>query len=194
MQNKIYNEIDSNKKPVTIFIGEYYVSSKPVIIATLLGSCVAACLYDPIKRIGGMNHIQMPGRADLKNYNTSARYSINAMELLINGMMKLGADRKTIIAKIFGGASVIASVSPENAIGPEIVSFVKQFLKAEKIKIVSSDLGGINTRKIFFNTDTGSVLLKRSQSMKSSQILAEEQKKLRLLKLELKKQSDTTLF
>lgn len=194
MQKKTDKDIDPNKKMVTIFIGEYYVSSKPVVISTLLGSCVAACLYDPIKKIGGMNHIQMPGRADLKNFNASARYSINAMELLINGMMKLGADRGKIIAKIFGGASVIPSVLAENAIGPEIVSFVKKFLKEEKIEIVSSDLGGIKTRKIFFDTDTGSVLLKHSQSMKSSQILKEEQLKLRLLKSELEKQSDTTLF
>lgn len=194
MQNKTNIEIDPNKTLITIFIGEYYVSSKPVVISTLLGSCVAACLYDPIKKIGGMNHIQMPGSADLKNFNASARYSINAMELLINGMMKLGADRKNIIAKIFGGASVIPTVLPEKAIGIEIVSFVRKFLEEEKIKIISSDLGGIKTRKVFFDTDTGSVLLKRSQSMKSSQILKEEQMKLRWLKSELKKQSDTTLF
>ncbi len=187
-------EIGSKKKLITIFIGEYYVSSKPVVISTLLGSCVAACLYDPKKKIGGMNHIQMPGSADLKNFNSSARYSINAMELIINGMMKLGADRNRIIAKIFGGASVIPSISPDKAVGPEIVNFVQNFLQEEKIEIVSNNVGGIKTRKIFFYTDTGSVLLKHSQSMKSSQILKEEQRKLRLLQSELKKHSDTTLF
>lgn len=188
------NETTPKIKLVTIFIGEYYVSREPIVISTLLGSCVAACLYEPDKKIGGMNHIQMPGKADLANFNASARYSINAMELLINGMMKLGADREKIIAKIFGGANVIPGISKEKAIGPEIASFVKQFLREENIKVVSSDLGGTHTRKIFLYTATGKVLLKRSHSMKSSRILKEEEQKYRLLKEEISKPSDTTIF
>ena len=141
-----------------------------------------------------MNHIQMPGRADFKNFNTAARYSINAMELIINGMMKLGADRKNIIAKVFGGASVLTAIPVNRSVGPEIVAFVKDYLNNEKIKTVGSDLGGTTTRKVFFHTDTGDAFVKRSHSMKSSSILAEEQRKLRLLMLEIKIQPDTTIF
>lgn len=192
-QSEIKKIIDG-KKFVTIFIGEYYVSSKPVVISTLLGSCVAACLFDPKKKIGGMNHIQMPGSADFKNFNTAARYSINAMELIINGMMKLGADRENIIAKVFGGASVISAIPINKSVGPQIVVFVKEFLKTEKIKIVSHDLGGIVTRKVFFHTDTGEAFVQRSHSMKSSSLLAEEERRLRLLEAEVKKQGETTIF
>lgn len=188
------NKIKGDKKLVSIHIGEYYVSNKPTVISTLLGSCVAACLFEPQKKIGGMNHILMPGSADFKNYNESARYSINAMELVINGMMKLGADRQDIIAKVFGGANVIPAISEYKAIGAKIISFVKDFLEIEKIKIVSSDLGGIKTRKIFFHTDTGDVYLQRNHSMKSSFLAEEEQKKLRLLADKIKKQGDVTFF
>lgn len=182
------------KKNVTIFIGEYYVSSKPVVISTLLGSCVAACLFDPVKKIGGMNHIQMPGKADFNNFNTAARYSINAMELIINGMLKLGSDKKNIIAKLFGGASVIPGVTFNRAVGDEIKDFVTTFLKKENIPITGSDLGGIKTRKVFFHSDTGDAFVKLSRSMNSSHILAEEERRLKLLKAELSHEPDTTLF
>ena len=149
------------KKDVTINIGELYASRDPTIIYTLLGSCVAVCLYDPKNRIGGMNHILLPGKPDLRRFDASARYGINAMELLINKILKIGGDRKRIIAKVFGGAHVIPAISHDNGMGPRIVEFVKDFLKNEDIRIVSQDLGGKKARKIYFHTDTGEVFLKR---------------------------------
>jgi len=80
------------KKQINIHIGDYYASEEPVIITTLLGSCVAVCLFDGENRIGGMSHIFLPGRAEWDRFDSSARYGINAMELLINKIMKLGGD------------------------------------------------------------------------------------------------------
>lgn len=182
------------KTRVTISIGEYYVSREETIIYTLLGSCVAVCLFDPENRIGGMNHILLPGQPDADKYDASARYGINAMELLINGIMKLGGNRKKIIAKTFGGASVLPSIPENRAVGRKIVDFVVKFLHDEGIKIVSRDFGGYDTRKIYFHTDTGDVFLKRITSMKSSGIIQEEKKRLQRIKRQLSDPGDVTLF
>ena len=186
----------TSKKKVNIFIGEYYASREPAVIKTLLGSCVAACLYDRINRIGGMNHILLPGKADLKEMDDPSRYSINAMEILINSMMKLGSERGQIIAKVFGGASVIQGISPGKAVGPKISEFVVSFLKNEGIKISGSDLGGFKSRTIFFHTDTGDVFLKRRDSMKSkfNEHAIKEQKEIKEFYDNLKIKNDVTFF
>ena len=182
------------KELVTISIGEYYASKGSTIISTLLGSCVAVCLYDKENHIGGMNHILMPGKPDMGKYDASARYGINAMELLINAIMKLGGNRKKIIAKTFGGANVLPSISEDRAIGLKNIQFVVDFLGEEKIKIVSRDFGGNDTRKIFFHTDTGIVFLKRIVSMRAAAIAREEQERLKRIRRELEDPGDITLF
>ena len=123
-------------KRYNITIGGYYASQRPVIIHTLLGSCVAVCLYDSQKKIGGMNHILLPGKADLKHYNMPARYGVNAMELLINRIINLGGRKRGLTAKIFGGANVLSTINPTLAVGGKNVSFVKEFLELESIKII----------------------------------------------------------
>ena len=182
------------KKQVNISIGEYYATREQTVIYTLLGSCVAVCLFDPENEIGGMNHILMPGKPDMDKYDDSARYGINAMELLINAMMKLGGNRKKMIAKAFGGASVLSAIPEEKAIGKKNVEFVLAFLHGEKIKIISQDFGGYDTRKIYFHSDTGEVFLKRIASMNSSDILRKEQKRLKWIKKQLKEPGDVTIF
>lgn len=181
-------------KTVSIHIGEYYASHEPVVITTFLGSCVAACLYDWKNRIGGMNHILVPGKATYRDFNAPARFSINAMELLINAMMKLGADKEKIYAKVFGGANVIPGLAEDNSVGSKISEFVLEFLSNEKIRVVGRDLGGDKSRKVFFHTDTGNVYLRRSHSMKSSHLAVMEQKKLRSIAKQLEKPSDVIIF
>ncbi|MBI9091732.1 MAG: chemotaxis protein CheD [Desulfobacterium sp.] len=182
------------QKRVTISIGEYYASRKPVVISTFLGSCVAVCLYDPKRQIGGMNHILLPGRADLKTYNLPARFGINAMELLINSVMALGADRHGIRAKVFGGACVIPGIIEKQAVGRKLATFVTAFLEQEGIRIISKDLGGAFVRNIYFHTRTGDVYLKLSHSLKSSSLVVEEQKKFSQIRDEVKESTDVTLF
>jgi chemotaxis protein CheD len=182
------------KKKVTIHIGEYFASGEPTIIHTILGSCVAVCLYDPFRRIGGMNHILLPGRVDLKRYNSPARYGINAMELLINRIMALGADRHRLVAKVFGGAHILPGISEENGVGKKNAAFAVQFLQMESIEIISRDLEGYESRKIYFHTDTGEVFLKRIPSSVYPGMVVEEQEVLKRIRSEIKKPGKTTLF
>jgi chemotaxis protein CheD len=153
------------KREVCIYAGGYYASRQPTVIHTLLGSCVAVCLYDPATRIGGMNHFLLPGRADLKHFDCAARYGINAMELLINKIMALGGYRHELTAKVFGGAHVLPSISQENGMGRRNIEFVEDFLQMESIRIINRDVGGQRSRKIRFHTDTGDVFLKRGKSV-----------------------------
>ena len=153
-------------KTVSIHVGEYHASRGATIIETLLGSCVAVCLIDPVKGIGGMNHILLPGEATIGRCDAVSRYAVNAMELLINKIMSLGGDRNRLKAKVFGGAHVIPCISRQNGVGRKNANFVLQFLELESIPVLSQDLGGKDTRRIYFRTDTGEVLLKRIPFMR----------------------------
>ncbi len=192
------------KKEVSIHIGELYASKKPAVVHTLLGSCVAVCLFDPIRRIGGMNHILLPGNGDLprqgastaeaKPFSDSSRYGINAMELLINTIMNLGGNRNRLVAKAFGGGHILAGISEENGPGQKNIRFVLEFLKVEGINLISRNLGGYNSRRIYFHTDTGDVFLKRIATVHLARIAAEEQKRLKQIEKEIKKPADVTFF
>jgi chemotaxis protein CheD len=153
------------KKQAIIKIGEIYAADEPTVIYTLLGSCVAVCIYDKKHHIGGMNHIFLPGNN--KN-NSSTRYGENAMKYLIENICKLGGERSNLVAKAFGGAHVIPVISREMGIGPKIVDFVKNYLNKEKIEIIAHDFGGDKTRKVYFHTDTGLVYVKQLSSNSQS--------------------------
>lgn len=143
--------------------GERCVSRKPVLIVTLLGSCVAACLYDEVSGVAGINHFLLAAPRYAKNmplsHTDAGRYGIMAMELLINDMVHLGADRRRLKAKVFGGASVIRR-SGDNFLCVNEVNqrFIREYLGTEHIPIVSEDLGGDKGRVVYFHTDTFKVL------------------------------------
>ena len=141
-----------------------------------------------------MNHILLPGRADLDNYNLPARFGINAMELLINSVMALGADRCRIRAKVFGGACVIPGPIEKQAVGRKLAAFVLSFLEKEGIRVISWNLGGTYVRNVYFHTRTGDVYLKQSHSMKTSSLVLEEQKKFSQIRETVKAPMDVTLF
>lgn len=182
------------KRKISIHIGGLHASKGAVVIETLLGSCVAVCLHDPVNRVGGMNHIFLPGRADLKSFDSVARYGINAMELLINRVMTLGGSRRSLVAKAFGGAHILPAISKENGMGSKNVEFVLQFLEMEAISVVSQDLGGHDTRKIFFHTDTGEVLLKRIIRTCHPRITKQERTLLERARREAEEAGAITLF
>ncbi|PKL15546.1 MAG: chemotaxis protein CheD [Spirochaetae bacterium HGW-Spirochaetae-5] len=158
------------KPTYNIHIGEYYTSKTPAIISTILGPCVAVCLYDKTKKIGGMNHILMPGDAPDRDNIIDSRYGINAMEILINQMMKLGANRYKLTAKVFGGAAILSSISGESNMGIRNVESVIEFLEIEKIPIINYNFGGFDSRRIYYHSDTDEVLIKR---IKSREVLTE---------------------
>jgi chemotaxis protein CheD len=129
--------------------GEWKVSNDPtVVLSTVLCSCVAACLRDPVAGVGGMNHFLLPGSVDaLAQGGDVSRYGVHLMELLINGLLKQGARRDRLEAKIFGGAKTIASFSN---VGQQNADFATRFLRDEGIQIVSSSTGGDAVRKLEF--------------------------------------------
>lgn len=182
------------KQKVFINTGDSFASRDPVIISTLLGSCVAVCLFDPVARIGGMNHILLPGKSDMKKFNATARYGVNAMEILITQMMKLGTKRSRMVAKAFGGAHVMPDLSPNFGVGEEIAAFVVKFLKNENMKLVSCDFGGRDIRKIHFHTDSGDVFLERRPSRASLETFRAERKQLDIVRKKIKEPGNATIF
>jgi chemotaxis protein CheD len=131
---------------VHVFQGHFEVSNNAeVFFATILGSCVAVCMRDPVAGIGGMNHFLVPGdqREDTKNLS----YGVHSMELLINGMLKMGAKRNRLEAKLFGGAKVIAGVID---IGVANANFAREFLLKEHIPCLGESLGGNSARRLHF--------------------------------------------
>ena len=137
----------------TIFQGECFVSKDPnLMISTLLGSCVAACLFDPIARIGGMNHFLLPGETSTRKSQVDHSLGVHLMELLINGLLVQGADRSRIQAKLFGGARTIKGLAD---IGARNARFAEEFLVREEIKVLPGSLGGTSGRRVEFWPVTG---------------------------------------
>lgn len=136
------------------------------VLSTLLGSCVAACLYDPVKRIFGMNHFLLASRrsqyGSVLLESEAGRYGIHAMELLINQMLRRGAQRNHLVAKVFGGANVLQQTNlPESfAIGELNQRFILMYLEQEGIPLLASDLGGDQGRQIHFVGSDFSVYVK----------------------------------
>jgi len=160
---------------VGLNVGGWYVGADRETISTVLGSCVAVCLYDPEVMVGGMNHILLPGDYDMKRITDAARYGVNAMEVLINGMMKFGCQRKRLLAKAFGGAALLAALSEMFGMGSRNVAFVRDFLAAEKIPLIRSDFGGDRARIVLLDTSSNEVFLKRIQPMYQRKVsIAEE--------------------
>lgn len=154
--------------------GQYYVTAADKLIVTVLGSCVAACIFDPIREVGGMNHFMLPkNNAVDRLADTAYRYGIHAMEILINDCLSLGAEKKRLVAKVFGGARVIPGYV-QNDIGATNSEFVVDYLKTENIPIISSDLMNNYARKIYFTPATGSVLMKRIHDLNNNTITERE--------------------
>ena len=166
---------------IRLYPGEYVVSGGNVIVSTLLGSCVSACLYDPASGIIGMNHFLLSNRRYARNMSLclteAGRYGIHAMELLINRMMQMGANREALCAKCFGGGKVLPlSGTGDNfyCVGDVNVRFIREFLKDENIPLVSYDLGGENGRIIHFHSSDFSVYVRKIKNTLSSKVMSEE--------------------
>ena len=153
---------------VKILPCEYFVYHEDILIMTTLGSCIAACLWDREAKIGGMNHFMLPeGDAG------SGRYGSFAMELLINEMLKQGATRGTMEAKVFGGGQVIDGMNSMN-IGERNTAFVTEYLKTERIPIMSKDVLGIYPRKVCFLPGSGKAMVKRLAAANPAALVAQD--------------------
>jgi chemotaxis protein CheD len=132
--------------------GEQHVDNDPnAMLTTILGSCIAACLWDPVRGIGGMNHFLLPGEEnqvpDPASTGSSARYGVHAMELLVNALLRRGARRENLQAKLFGGARMIRGLTD---IGEMNATFAERFLQAEGIPVAGGSLRGNQGRRIQF--------------------------------------------
>lgn len=138
---------------ISVIQGEYAVSQQPdAVMTTVLGSCIAACLYDPIIKVGGMNHFLLPEATTGPAQNV--KYGAYLMELLINEMLKIGADRTRLRAKLAGGAKMNSML---NGVGDKNIAFAKRYLLSEGIPIEWESLGGAQARRVHFYPISGRI-------------------------------------
>lgn len=153
---------------VKVLPGEYSVSLEDNVLVTVLGSCVSACLRDPLAGVGGMNHFMLPDTEGGPG-GMSARYGSFAMELLVNELLKHGARRSNIEAKVFGGGNVLRGFSAAN-VGTRNAAFVLDYLQTEHIHVAASDLLDNCPRKIHYFPRTGRVLVRRLATINAEEI------------------------
>ena len=164
-------ETQFQSEAVKVLPGEYFVANEDILIMTTLGSCIAACLWDRNARVGGLNHFLLPdGGSDAGH---SGRYGSYAMELLINEMMKRGASRNSLEAKVFGGGQVVAGMDSLN-VGERNTRFVLDYLKTERIPVVSKDVLDIYPRKVCFMPASGKAMVKRLAPTAAAALRAQE--------------------
>jgi chemotaxis protein CheD len=163
-----------NRLAMKILPGEFYATAEDEVIVTVLGSCVAACLLDPIAMVGGMNHFMLPVKQGDRDPDVffAARYGAAAMEFLINNLLHLGAQRDRLVAKAFGGGRVMDGMTTD--IGGQNIDFVRRFLKNEGIPLWTEDMGGPFPRKVYFFPHTGQVLVKRMERTHNDTVMARE--------------------
>lgn len=158
-----YRERAFDTPAVKVLPGEFYVTHEDIALTTTLGSCVAACIHDPVVGVGGMNHFMLPDSAPERGsgmmVSASARYGVFAMELLLNQLYAAGASRKRLKARVFGGAHVLPGSSISN-VGKRNAEFVRDFLRKESIEVVGHKLAGNDALKVCFFPVSGKTWVK----------------------------------
>ena len=163
-----YHDAAFRLDAVKLMPGEYFVhDADDLLLTTVLGSCVSVCLIDRVAHLGGMNHFMLP------DGGSAGRYGVYAMELLINGMMKRGARRERLQAKVFGGGHVMSNFSTIN-VGEQNVAFIDQFLASERIAVLSRDVLDIHPRKVCLFPGSGRALVKKLAVTQASSIASQE--------------------
>lgn len=170
-----YYDRDFELDAAKIMPGEYYVTKRDMVLVTVLGSCVSACIRDRVSGIGGMNHFMLPdsNRDEAEVTNISARYGTYAMEMMINQLLKMGACRANLEAKVFGGGSVLSGFVTAN-VGGRNAEFVLDYLQTEGITVAGQDLLDIFPRKVYFFPNSGRVLVKKLRKMHNETIIERE--------------------
>lgn len=169
---------------VKVLPGEFYVSAQEEMISTVLGSCVSACIRDNVRGIGGMNHFMLPEPMSGERNDWSlavgraARYGSDAMEQLINAVLKAGGKREALTVKIFGGGRVLTQMTD---VGQRNIAFVKRYLETEHLPIVAADVGDIYPRQLQFFPASGRVRVRQLRSQRDAELAANEQRYLKRL-------------
>jgi chemotaxis protein CheD len=158
---------------VKVLPGEYYVTASEIVLVTVLGSCVSACIRDREKGMGGMNHFMLADAGDRNIVSASARYGAYAMEVLINHLLKMGARKDALEAKVFGGGRVLSSLSTSQ-VGERNCEFVLDFLATEGIPVAAQDLLDVYPRKVYYFPTTGRVLVRKLVRMHNDTVMKRE--------------------
>lgn len=166
-----------NAYAAKILPGEYYVTDLDELIVTVLGSCISACIRDPVCGVGGMNHFLLPDtRRDevwgKTGVNSATRYGAYAMEHLINALLKLGANRGNLEVKMVGGGRVLNSLSE---VGKRNIEFARDYLGKEGLRIAGEDVGDVYPRKVYYNPKTGKVRVRKLRRYHNHTIEQREQ-------------------
>jgi chemotaxis protein CheD len=152
--------------------GELYASKRNILIVTVLGSCVSVCVRDPVARIGGMNHFMLPDRAGNSSLlSEPARYGAHAMEMLINNLLSMGAQRSRLEAKVFGAGRVLPGMSD---VGARNAQFALEYLERERMPVKARDVGGEHARKVYLFVETGRVLVKEITQLRNDTVIDRE--------------------
>lgn len=175
-----YDERGFASKAVKVLPGEFFVDNHETPIVTILGSCVAVCLRDPVVQVGGMNHFLLPDGDDSNPAGIAGRYGVNAMEMLINELVRRGAQRRRLEAKVFGGGQLTKNFTSLN-VGKRNVDFTKEFLKTRDIRLLSADLLDIYARKVCFLPKSGRALVKKLVNTDEALLFEEKQYRRRLV-------------
>lgn len=163
-------------KDVTIYIGGVHASDTPTLVKTLLGSCIAVCLWDPVTRVGGMNHFMLPHGGGSGFGEDATRFGVHAMDRLIGATMKSGGDRRRLVAKVFGGAHVLQIRESVDSVPQQNIQFIRSFLSAESLPVLGEDVGGHHPRHVHFHTGTGIARVKRVTSAGAQARLVERER------------------
>ncbi|MBC7572876.1 MAG: chemoreceptor glutamine deamidase CheD [Herminiimonas sp.] len=176
LATNVYYDRTFDRDAAKILPGEYYFTAKDMMIVTVLGSCVSACVRDRVTGVGGMNHFMLPdgGGDNDSPVSASMRYGTYAMEVLINELLKAGARRENLEAKVFGGGNVLRGFVAIN-VGERNAQFVRNYLKVEGIRVVAEDLNDIHPRKVYFFPRTGKVLVKKLKQLNNNTLVNREQ-------------------
>lgn len=168
-----YKEKSTGLFVINVHAGDCYVTNKEdEVAATVLGSCISACIRDPIAGVGGMNHFLLPSGDHTQN-SESMRFGAYAMEQLINEILKRGGRRERLEVKIFGGGNVIESSA---MVGTRNARFAKDYLQMEEIAVASEDVGGTWPRKVrYFPVSGRAMVMKLKRSDDVSNVRSEEE-------------------
>ncbi len=168
---------------VKVLPGEFYVTAQEEMISTVLGSCISACVRDSARRIGGMNHFMLPeplGERDgwSSAVGRAARYGSDAMEQLINAILKAGARRENLVVKVFGGGRIMAQMTD---IGLRNTAFIRRYLATENLPLVAEDLGDIYPRQVQFFPVSGRVRVRQLRAVRNVAVVNSEEHYLKRL-------------
>lgn len=175
---KRYWDKSRNRFAAKILPGEYYVTASDEVVTTVLGSCVSACIRDPVFGVGGMNHFMLPTGSEAsvdawrtKYLSAETRYGSFAMEQLINDILKNGGMRENLEVKIVGGGKILKQMTD---IGQRNIDFVREYIATEGLNLLGEDLGDIYPRKVVYFPLTGKVQVKKLRSLHNDTIIERE--------------------